>query len=149
MMGSAMSEHGERCDELVADCRVRAATDLLVHQWDPVVLTALRMRPHRRRELRTAIGGISDKALTEALRRLLANGLVSRSAYAAAPPRVDFSLTKLGTSLVDGPIKALGHWILEHGDELLDAQEHAREGAGVMSATISASGSKVVGRQGA
>ncbi|MFF4779610.1 winged helix-turn-helix transcriptional regulator [Microtetraspora fusca] len=118
-----MSDREAHCYELIADCRLRAAIDLFAHTWDPVVLAALRSRPRRRRELRTAIGGISDKILTETLHRLLANGLVDRQAYAAAPPRVDYSLTDLGESLVDGPLEALGRWILEHGDELSDAQE--------------------------
>ncbi|MFI6604025.1 winged helix-turn-helix transcriptional regulator [Nonomuraea sp. NPDC050536] len=108
--------------ELVADCRLRAATDLFTHTWDPVVLAALHQRPHRRRELRDAIGGISDKALTESLHRLTGNGLVARDAYAEAPPRVEYGLTPLGRSLVDGPMRALGRWADEHGEELLDAQ---------------------------
>ncbi|GAA2428561.1 helix-turn-helix domain-containing protein [Actinomadura vinacea] len=124
-MEGEMSDHEGHCYELVADCRLRAAIDLFAHTWDPVVLAALRSRPRRRRELRTAIGGISDKVLTETLHRLLANGLVERRAFAAAPPRVDYSLTDLGKSLVDGPMMALGGWIIEHGDELLDAQERA------------------------
>jgi DNA-binding HxlR family transcriptional regulator len=118
-----MSNHETHGHELVADCRLRAATDLFAHTWDPVALAALRTGPRRRRELRTVIGGISDKVLTETLHRLLANGLVSRHAYAEAPPRVEYSLTSLGESLVDGPMKALGRWTLEHGDELFNAQE--------------------------
>ncbi|MEV1331911.1 helix-turn-helix domain-containing protein [Micromonospora costi] len=110
-------------DEFVADCRVRAATDLFAHTWDPVVLAALASGPRRRRELRDAIGGISDKALTDAVHRLLTNGLIDRCAYAEAPPRVEYALTDLGRSLVDGPMKALGRWATEHGDKLLDAQE--------------------------
>ncbi len=70
-----------------------------------------------------AVGGISDKVLTEALRRLLSGGLVERTRHTGAPPRVVYALTPLGTSLVDGPLRALGHWTLEHGDELLAAQE--------------------------
>jgi DNA-binding HxlR family transcriptional regulator len=122
-MGGEMSNHETHCYELVADCRLRAATDLFAHTWDPVALMALRTGPRRRRELRTAIGGISDKVLTETLHRLLANGLVNRRAYAEAPPRVEYRLTNLGESVVDGPMKALGRWTLEHGDELLNAQE--------------------------
>ncbi|WP_199484922.1 winged helix-turn-helix transcriptional regulator [Actinomadura craniellae] len=118
-----MSDHD--CYELIADCRLRAVTDLFTHTWDPVVLAALHEGPRRRRELRAAIGGISDKALTEALRRLLASGLVGRRAYAEAPPRVEYGLTGLGRSLVDGPIRELGRWTLEHGDELVAAQENA------------------------
>jgi DNA-binding HxlR family transcriptional regulator len=124
-MEGGMSDHEAHCNQPVADCRLRAATDLFAHQWDPVVLAALRSRPRRRHELRTSIGGISDKVLAESLRRLLASGLVDRRAYAAAPPRVDYGLTDLGRSLVDGPMTALGRWIDEHGDELLDVQEHA------------------------
>nr|WP_083873642.1 helix-turn-helix domain-containing protein [Frankia sp. QA3] len=120
-----MSEPEDSCVELVADCRLRATTDLFAHTWDPVVLMALRLGPRRRRELRAAIGGMSDKVLTEALRRLCAHGLVERRSFAQAPPRVEYELTRLGHSLVDGPMKALGDWTREHGDELLDAQEHA------------------------
>ncbi|MBU6533547.1 winged helix-turn-helix transcriptional regulator [Streptomyces mayonensis] len=118
----------ERRHEWVADCRLRAATDLFAHTWDPVVLAALRPGAHRRRELRAAIGGISDKVLTDSLHRLLAGGLVAREAHAEAPPRVDYALTGLGRSLVEGPMAALGRWAVEHGDELLDAQEISAEG---------------------
>lgn len=123
MMTGEMSDHEARCYELVADCRLRAATDLFTHTWDPVVLAALRPGPRRRHQLRTAIGGISDKVLTDTLHRLLANGLIHRRAYAEAPPRVEYNLTSLGQSLIDGPMKALGRWAIEHGEELLDAQE--------------------------
>jgi DNA-binding HxlR family transcriptional regulator len=111
--------------DLVADCRIRAATDLFAHTWDPVVLSALRPGALRRRELRAVIGGLSDKALTEALDRLLGNGLIERSRFAQAPPRVEYGLTPLGESLVNGPMIALGEWISAHGDELLAAQEWA------------------------
>jgi DNA-binding HxlR family transcriptional regulator len=63
-MGGEMSDHETHCYELVADCRLRAATDLFAHTWDPVALAALRTGPRRRRELRAAIGGIRDKVLT-------------------------------------------------------------------------------------
>jgi len=109
--------------ELVADCRLRAATDLFAHTWDPVVLAALHEAPLRRRDLRTTIGGIADKPLTESLRRLLATGLITRGAHAEAPPRVEYALTPLGRSLAEGPMRALADWITEHGDALLDAQD--------------------------
>ncbi|HEX3792307.1 MAG TPA: helix-turn-helix domain-containing protein [Pseudonocardiaceae bacterium] len=113
--------------EPLADCRLRAATDLFTHTWDPVVLAGLRTGPRRRVDLLGAVGGLSDKVLTETLRRLLANGLIERRGYPAAPPRVEYRLTALGTSLVDGPMRELGRWALDHGDELLAAQEDAAE----------------------
>ncbi|MET8635313.1 winged helix-turn-helix transcriptional regulator [Streptomyces sp. NPDC004096] len=121
-----MTDHDAHCYELVADCRLRAATDLFAHTWDPVVLAALRGGPRRRRDLRAAIGGISDKVLSDSLHRLLAGALVERHAHAEAPPRIDYALTGLGQSLVEGPMMALGRWAVEHGDELLEAQETER-----------------------
>lgn len=118
------------CHDLVADCRLRAATDLFAHTWDPVVLSALRPGLRRRHELRAAIGGLSDKALTEALARLIGNGLIERRRFAQAPPRVEYGLTPLGESLVNGPMIALGEWISEHGEELLAAQERSAQEKG-------------------
>jgi DNA-binding HxlR family transcriptional regulator len=117
-----------QCEQFMADCRVRAATELFAHTWDPVVLAGLRPGPLRRHELRTMIGGISDKVLTETLHRLVGHGLVRRESYAEAPPRVDYCLTPLGESLLAGPMKALGDWIIEHGEALLDAQDRLRTG---------------------
>ncbi|GAA0939680.1 winged helix-turn-helix transcriptional regulator [Virgisporangium aurantiacum] len=115
----------ESCEELVADCRVRLASDLFAHTWDPVVIAALNDGPRRRRTLRVGIGGISDKALTEALNRLLGNGLIERRSFAEAPPRVDYALTALGRSFAAGPLRALAVWVTEHGDELFEAQERS------------------------
>jgi DNA-binding HxlR family transcriptional regulator len=114
------------CVDFVADCRLRMATDLFTHVWDPVVLAALIAGPQRRRALRANIGGISDKALTEALHRLVTNGLLERTSHAEAPPRVDYALTPLGRTFTDGPMRALGEWITRYGDELFEAQEQMR-----------------------
>ncbi|PWV82133.1 DNA-binding transcriptional regulator, HxlR family [Prauserella marina] len=114
------------CEQLLADCRLRAATELFAHTWDPIVLAGLRAGPLRRSELLERVGGLSDKVLTETLRRLLANGLVERRRHRAAPPRVDYRLSSLGASLVDGPMRELASWIREYGDELLEAQETVR-----------------------
>ncbi|MEY9911180.1 DNA-binding HxlR family transcriptional regulator [Catenulispora sp. MAP12-49] len=124
-MAAAMSYHEDHRGELVVDCQLRAGTELFAHTWDPVVLVALRPGSRRRRELRTVIGGLSDKVLTEALHRLLANGLIDGHAHPEAPPRVEYGLTALGRSLVDDPMEALGRWTVEHGAELLEAQENA------------------------
>lgn len=107
-----------RHDDPIADCRLRAVFDLFAHTWDPVVLAALRLGPRRRTELRAEIGGISDKALTETLRRLLGYGLVARRPHAEAPPRVEYLPTPLGTTLIEGPLTALASWVRDHGDEL-------------------------------
>ncbi|MFJ8334416.1 winged helix-turn-helix transcriptional regulator [Streptomyces sp. NPDC094437] len=111
-------------DVFLADCSARLAVDLLSHTWNVVVLWALRNGPRRPVELRELIGAISSKVLTETLRRLQANGLVDRHAYPGAPPRVEYQLTELGRTLL-APIDAVGAWAVEHGDEVMAAQEAA------------------------
>ncbi|MYW65371.1 transcriptional regulator [Streptomyces sp. SID8379] len=106
----------------LADCRARLAFDLLANTWNAVLIWALRHGPCRPGELRGRIGGISPKVLTETLRRLEFNGLVTRRAYVESPPRVEYELTPLGATLL-GPIDAFGAWAFEHGDEVMAAQE--------------------------
>ncbi|MEV0176576.1 helix-turn-helix domain-containing protein [Streptomyces sp. NPDC050803] len=113
----------------LADCRARLAFDLLANTWNAVVIWALRTGPARPGVLRERIGGISPKVLTETLRRLEFNGLVSRRAHPGAPPRVDYRLTGLGRSLLPS-IEAFGAWAFEHGDEVMAAQERAESAGG-------------------
>ncbi|MEV8632260.1 helix-turn-helix domain-containing protein [Streptosporangium sp. NPDC051023] len=116
----------------LADCHARLAFDLVGNTWNAVVVWALREGPRRPGDLRERIGGISAKVLTETLRRLEYNGLVSRRAYPEAPPRVEYELTDLGRTLLP-LIGAFGEWAFDHGDAVLDAQdraENARDRAG-------------------
>ncbi|TCC49675.1 transcriptional regulator [Kribbella capetownensis] len=100
-----------------ADCQARVAAELLSGRWPMVVLYALSHGPARPGELREQIGGISQKVLTETLRRLEHNGLVQRRRYAEAPPRVEYSLTKPGEDLLV-PIRALGDWATAYADRI-------------------------------
>lgn len=111
-------------DELLADCQARLGFDLLSNTWNAVVLFALRDGPQRPGVLRERIGGISAKVMTETLRRLEYNGLVVRDERAGGPPRVDYTLTELGDSLL-GPIGAIAQWSFEHTDDVLAAQDRA------------------------
>jgi DNA-binding HxlR family transcriptional regulator len=111
-------------DELLADCQARLGFDLLANTWSAVVIFALRDGPQRHGVLRERIGGISAKVLTETLRRLEYNGMVVRHERAGGPPRVDYSLTDLGTSLLD-PILAIARWSFDHADDVLAAQDRA------------------------
>lgn len=86
-------------------------------------MAALHDGPRRRNDLHERIGGLSDKVLTQSLRRLLSAGLLARRRYEQMPPRVEYELTSLGMSLVDGPMCVWGDWIHEHGDQILAAQE--------------------------
>ena len=113
----------------MADCPARTAMEVIANKWSVVTLYALHDGPKRYGDLVALSGGISRKVLTQTLRRLEGNGLVSRTVYAEAPPRVEYALTALGESL-QGPIAALTAWANEHGEDLVSFQERARGGAG-------------------
>lgn len=81
---------------------------------------ALRDGPMRPSELRRDIGDISQKMLTQTLRRMQRMTLVERRRYAEAPPRVEYQLTDAGRDLLV-PILALGAWADRHGDAVRDA----------------------------
>ncbi|MDX6263581.1 MAG: hypothetical protein QOH84_5269 [Kribbellaceae bacterium] len=109
------------CETFVADCRLRQATDLIAHTWDPLVLMALRRGTTRRRDLLTGIGGISDKVLSQALSRLTSHGLIARTAIPADQRGVAYELTPTGSSLAAGPLAALARWAADNGEVLLSA----------------------------
>jgi hypothetical protein len=70
------------------------------------------------------IGGISKKVLTQTLRRLQTNGLVTRQDFGGVPPRVEYDLTELGKTLME-PIRMLTTWAADNGEAVLAAQEES------------------------
>ncbi len=92
-----------------SDCPVR---DVLAHigsKWSTLIVTTLGQRPHRFGELRRALDDISQRMLTQTLRDLQRDGLVSRHVYPTQPPSVEYRLTELGRSLLV-PVSALIAW---------------------------------------
>ncbi|MBD2898229.1 winged helix-turn-helix transcriptional regulator [Actinomadura nitritigenes] len=108
-------------DVFLADCPARTTLALISDTWSVVVITALGRGPARYGELRGKIGGISNKMLTQTLRRLADNGLVERRELRTAPPGTEYRLTDLGRSLL-GPVCALSRWAEENTDALLAAR---------------------------
>ncbi|MBW4695270.1 MAG: helix-turn-helix transcriptional regulator [Lyngbya sp. HA4199-MV5] len=100
---------------------VRKALDLIADKWTVLVIVALMNDKKRYSELHRKIEGISQKMLTQTLRRLEDNGLVQRKIYPVIPPMVEYSLTPLGETLVE-PLKALCRWSFEHFHEVEDAR---------------------------
>ncbi|GAA0932958.1 helix-turn-helix domain-containing protein [Kribbella koreensis] len=109
------------CETFVADCRLRQATELIAHTWDPLVLMALRRGTTRRRDLLAGIGGVSDKVLSQALARLTKHGLITRTAVPADHRGVAYELTPTGSSLAAGPLAALAQWAADNGEAILPA----------------------------
>lgn len=92
-------------------------------KWAAMIIRCLETGPHRS-ELRVPLHGVTAKVLTQSLRTLERDGLVSRTAYAGPPRRVEYELTALGRSLL-GPMAVACEWAEDHWDELLDAREAA------------------------
>jgi DNA-binding HxlR family transcriptional regulator len=109
-------------DVFLADCPARLAVEIIADKWAVVVVYALSRGPRRHSDLVALVGGISKKMLTQTLRRLQRYGLVGRRAYPEVPPRVEYHLTPLGTSLVE-PIAVLTRWAEENGEAIVDAQD--------------------------
>ena len=78
-------------------------------KWTVLVVSRLGDGPMRFNELRSAVGGISQKMLTTTLRGLERDGFVTRTIFPVIPPRVDYELTDLGCELLK-PVHALGEW---------------------------------------
>lgn len=88
----------QREKELPA-CPVETTLMLIGDKWKVLILRDLMPGTKRFGELKRSIGSISQKVLTAQLRDMEKKGLVNRKVYAEVPPRVEYSLTKLGKSL--------------------------------------------------
>jgi DNA-binding HxlR family transcriptional regulator len=88
------------------------------------VSNALEHGPMRFVELKTHIRGITPKVLTETLRALQRDGLVTRTDYEENPPRVEYELTELGRSLLE-PLRAVRRWAEAHVPEIQAANAAA------------------------
>ncbi|EGI54055.1 hxlR-like helix-turn-helix family protein [Sphingomonas sp. S17] len=91
----------------------------MAEKWTLLVIHALSERSYRTAELRRRIGGVSEKMLIQALRRLEECGLVARTSYPEVPPRVEYALTSLGYTL-SSVVRELDRWIETHAFEIED-----------------------------
>jgi DNA-binding HxlR family transcriptional regulator len=86
-------------DAFLAQCPSRQLLDQLSSKWVTLLLCALHERPQRYSELSREVAGVSQKMLTQTLRTLERDGLISRSVEATVPVTVTYSITELGESL--------------------------------------------------
>jgi DNA-binding HxlR family transcriptional regulator len=107
---------------LAGSCPSRTSLARIANKWTAMVVTVLDERALRFGDIRKALDGISGKVLTDTLRDLERDGLISRRAYAEMPPRVEYALTPLGRTL-HAPLTALCRWAEEHIPEVLVARE--------------------------
>lgn len=105
---------GDLGDLYSVGCPCRDVLDLIGSKWSVLVIGRLEEEPHRFGELRRAVPGITQKMLTQTLRRLEADGLVHRKVLVELrPPRVEYSLTELGQTITE-PLAAIRDWTEQH-----------------------------------
>ena len=110
------------CDEADARPLVREVLAMTSDRWSMRVVQALSRGPVRFTRLQSDVPGVSHRMLTQTVRRLQRDGLVSRASYPESPPRVEYALTPLGTSF-SRPLQAMVQWTLEHRDEIEGSRE--------------------------
>jgi DNA-binding HxlR family transcriptional regulator len=104
-------------------CPIRCVLERLGDRWSLLVLSVLHEHGSLRFSvLKREIGDISQRMLSQTLRRLEQDGLVSRTAHATVPPRVDYELTPLGQSFLK-PLRELLAWAQSHQSQVQAARQ--------------------------
>ena len=114
-----------RYNAYAASCPTRQALDRIADKWTVLVVGLLGTRPHRFGELLHGIDGISQKMLTQTLRSLEFDWLVSRRVKATVPVTVEYSLTATGRTLTE-PLDAVRRWAEQHIEAVLSARSRNR-----------------------
>ena len=84
---------------LLPECPVATTVQLIGNKWKLLIMRNLLVRPWRFNELQRNLEGISHKVLTDSLRSMEADGIITRTVYPEVPPRVEYALSELGESM--------------------------------------------------
>jgi DNA-binding HxlR family transcriptional regulator len=115
-----------RASVLKPQCQSRIVLDRIADKWTALIIQVLANGTRRYVALQREIGGISQKMLTQTLRSLERDGLVLRKVHPVVPPKVEYSLTRLGRTLID-PLNGLCRWSERHLPELQENRIRARK----------------------
>ena len=110
------------------DCPVEAALDLIGGKWKPVILLHIVEATRRFNELRRLMPNITQRMLTHQLRELEADGLVHREVYPQVPPKVEYSLTGRGETLIP-VLTMLREWGMTHALPLVQDTQPSPDAA--------------------
>ncbi|HEY3867836.1 MAG TPA: helix-turn-helix domain-containing protein [Actinocrinis sp.] len=115
----AMAAAAGPCASIPADdmAFIRQLLDRVGDKWSTLVVAVLDDGPLRYTDLQRQIPGISQRMLTHTLQHLQQDGLITRTAYAEVPPRVEYALAPLGRGLHE-IVRQLIDWAAEHHDEI-------------------------------
>ncbi|MGI5353170.1 winged helix-turn-helix transcriptional regulator [Streptomyces sp. CA-250714] len=108
-------------DAYLAECPARQLLDRISNKWVSLVVNALAEGPQRYSDLSRQLASVSQKMLTQTLRALERDGLVTRTVTPSVPVRVDYALTPLGEGLIP-VMQAIKNWAEENMDEVLAAR---------------------------
>lgn len=110
---SSPESEGENCSRLLLD--------QITDKWSVLILTLLCKKPLRFNEIKRGLEGITQKSLTQSLRRLERNGILARRVIPSSQIAVEYSITPLGRTL-EAPFGALYRWTLEYSAAVAQAQ---------------------------
>lgn len=96
---------------------IREVLDRIGDKWTVLIISTLGAEPLRYSDLQASVPGISQRMLTQTLKHLERDGLITRTAYPEVPPRVEYELTDLGRSLMDAVV-AMAGWAATHHSEI-------------------------------
>jgi DNA-binding HxlR family transcriptional regulator len=108
-------------------CPSLQALDILKDRWSIKVLVLLQNGPQRYMQLKRQAGGSTQKMLTQTLRKLEKEGLVSRTVYPTSPPTVEYALTSLG-EMLQAPLQQLLQWASVYTAQVQPLREQGSEG---------------------
>jgi DNA-binding HxlR family transcriptional regulator len=118
-----MQENAHRGNAL--ENELRQGLDLVTEKWTVLVMHVLKGGTQRLSDLQREIEGISQKMLIQTLRKMEEDGLVARTVYPVVPPKVEYTLTPLGETLLK-PLESLCQWTTEHLQEIQEARQRYR-----------------------
>ena len=85
--------------EVLPACPVATTVQMIGSKWKLLIMRNLLVRPWRFNELKKDLEGISQKVLTDSLRSMESDGIITRTVYPEVPPRVEYALSELGESM--------------------------------------------------
>jgi DNA-binding HxlR family transcriptional regulator len=104
-----------------SDCPSRPILDQIADKWSMMVMAVLE-RPRRFNDIKRRLEGVTQRVLTQTLRRLERNGMIERRVLPTSPVGVEYSLTPLGESLRE-PFGHLYDWTVDHAEEIGKCQQ--------------------------
>jgi DNA-binding HxlR family transcriptional regulator len=109
-------------DAYLRTCPSHNVLGMIANKWVSLIVPALKDGPMRFGELRRHLDGITQKSLSQTLRTLERDGLVTRTQYATIPPKVEYALSPLGRRAVE-LLRGMVVWAEQHYEDILAARE--------------------------